>query len=92
MENYNNCNFQKVDYKGLEECEDFGKYVSLTKELVRLQVEELTREQKLAFFINIYNALVIHAFIVRGPPSNMWQRYKVPLPAISNDLKLHLEA
>merc|ERR1712150_86135 len=55
---------------------EFEKYKKLTIELVRVQIETATREEKLAFFINIYNALVIHANIVRGPPSNLWQRYK----------------
>ena len=40
-------------------------------------MENASREEKLAFFINVYNALVIHAFVVRGPPTNLWQRYKV---------------
>lgn len=30
----------------------------------------------MAFFINIYNALVIHANVAFGPPVNLWQRYK----------------
>lgn len=29
---------------------------------------------QLAFFINIYNALVIHAFVEMGPPTRFWQR------------------
>lgn len=49
----------------------------MTLLLHRVQIEEATREQKLAFFINLYNALVIHANVVRGPPTNLWQRYKV---------------
>ena len=57
--------------------EKFRLYVHRTGELQRVNVEESTREEKLAFFINIYNALVIHAFVAVGPPANMWQRYKV---------------
>ena len=30
----------------------------------------------MAFFINIYNALVIHGNIERGTPTNTYQRYK----------------
>ena len=51
-------------------------YVKRTAELQRIKIEEATREEKLAFFINVYNALVIHAFVAVGPPANMWQRYK----------------
>ncbi|KAJ8305746.1 hypothetical protein KUTeg_016291 [Tegillarca granosa] len=46
------------------------------KELQRVQIQNASREEKLAFFINIYNALVIHANVERGPPVNLWQRYK----------------
>ena len=31
---------------------------------------------QIAFFVNVYNALVIHAMVVLGPPQNMWQRAK----------------
>lgn len=36
-----------------------------------------TLGQKMAFFINIYNALVVHAIVSVGPPSGMWARQKV---------------
>lgn len=49
----------------------------MTMQLHRVQIEQASREEKLAFFINIYNALVIHANVVRGPATNLWQRYKV---------------
>ncbi|XP_041359052.1 uncharacterized protein LOC121375589 [Gigantopelta aegis] len=67
---------KKVDYKGIGASVEFKHYVRLTKELQRVQIASSSREEKLAFFINIYNALVIHANIVRGPPDNLWQRYK----------------
>jgi hypothetical protein len=51
--------------------------MKLTLELLRADVEKASRDEKVAFFINIYNALVIHGNVVRGPPSNLWQRYKV---------------
>lgn len=59
------------------ESEDFKAYIKHTAELQRVKLEGMTREETLAFFINIYNALVIHANVVRGPPVNLWQRYKV---------------
>ncbi len=40
-------------------------------------VELNVAEEKLAFFINVYNALIIHATVKIGPPTNLWQRYKV---------------
>ncbi|XP_014667662.1 PREDICTED: uncharacterized protein LOC106809184 [Priapulus caudatus] len=65
-----------VDYNGIAESEEFASYVNLTRELQRVDVSSLSREEKLAFFINVYNALVIHANITVGPPHNLWQRYR----------------
>jgi hypothetical protein len=42
------------------------RYVKRALELQRVDVSTLTREEKLAFFINIYNALVIHVTAVLG--------------------------
>ena len=66
-----------MDYVGIGRNPKFEEYVKATGELKRVDVSSLTREQKMAFFINIYNALVIHAFVVRGPPTNLWARLKV---------------
>ena len=65
-----------MDYRGISGSAEFERYVKLTTELQRVDIAGSSREEKLSFFINIYNALVIHANIVRGPPSNLWQRYK----------------
>ncbi|XP_064626576.1 uncharacterized protein LOC135487119 [Lineus longissimus] len=65
-----------VDYDGIGGADEFNLYLKLTKELQRVQLEKATREEKLAFFINVYNALVVHATVVRGPATNLWQRYK----------------
>ncbi|PVD23300.1 hypothetical protein C0Q70_16566 [Pomacea canaliculata] len=67
---------KKVDYKGIGGSTEFQTYIKLTKELQRVKIADTSKEEKLAFFINVYNALVIHANIVLGPPVNLWQRYK----------------
>ena len=61
----------------MSQSNEFKAYIKHTAELQRVKLEGMTREETLAFFINIYNALVIHANVVRGPPVNLWQRYKV---------------
>ena len=71
------CAIQGVDYKGIAQDPKFEKYVKATGQLARVDIQSATREEKLAFFINVYNALVIHATVKRGPPVNIWQRYKV---------------
>lgn len=67
---------RKVDYDGIAKSDIFQRYQSMTLQLQRVQIERASREEKLAFFINVYNALVIHANVVRGPAQNLWQRYK----------------
>lgn len=61
----------------MEKSTEFKGYVKHTAELQRVKLDGMSREETLAFFINVYNALVIHANVVRGPPVNLWQRYKV---------------
>ena len=79
-----------MDYKSIAKDEKFKLYATKTAELQRVNVEEASREEKLAFFINIYNALVIHAFVVVGPPANLWQRYKVPAIISSGRLLMNI--
>ena len=75
------CYFEQgVDYAAMAQSKEFLAYVKHTAELQRVKLEGMTREDTLAFFINIYNALVIHANVVRGPPVSLWQRYKVMIP------------
>ena len=49
-------------------------YKKLTMELQRSDIASLTHGAKLAFFINVYNALVIHGTVERGRPGNMYSR------------------
>ncbi|KAF3694996.1 hypothetical protein EXN66_Car010672 [Channa argus] len=65
-----------VDYKGLSVNPAFERYCELAIQLQRVELLSLSREEKLAFFINIYNALVIHGYLRLGAPTNMWQRYR----------------
>lgn len=65
-----------VDYKGMSVNPAFERYCELAIQLQRVELLSLSREEKLAFFINIYNALVIHGYLRLGAPTNMWQRYR----------------
>ncbi|XP_008401827.1 uncharacterized protein LOC103461279 isoform X2 [Poecilia reticulata] len=67
---------KSVDYKGMSVDPAFERYCELAIQLQRVELLSLSREEKLAFFINIYNALVIHGYLRLGAPTNMWQRYK----------------
>ena len=68
---------KKVNYEGIKLSSEFEDYRKLAVQLVRLRIDQASRDEKVAFFINIYNALVIHGNIERSPPTNTWQRYKV---------------
>lgn len=65
-----------VDYDGIKGSDLFKEFVVLTGQLQRVDLNDLSREEKLAFFVNIYNALVIHGNVHVGFPSSTWQRYK----------------
>ncbi len=66
-----------MDYRGISQSKKFEVFVRATAELKRVDLMSLTREEKTALFINVYNALVIHAFVVQGPPNSIWKRFKV---------------
>lgn len=67
---------KSVDYKGMSASPLFERYCQLAVQLQRVELQSLSREEKLAFFINTYNALVIHGYLRLGAPTNMWQRYR----------------
>lgn len=56
-----------VHYKAIREAEEFERYKDLTKGLQSFDLRSLQeRDQRLAFWINIYNAAVIHGVIELG--------------------------
>jgi glutaredoxin len=67
---------RSVDYKGIRDSQMFETYKAMARELQRVELKDMKREDKLAFAINIYNALVIHGNIERGTPTSTYQRYK----------------
>lgn len=63
-----------IDYTGLGRDPEFRAYVVATGELQRVNLSGLDRNELMAFFINIYNALIIHATVVYDPPANTLAR------------------
>jgi glutaredoxin len=63
-----------VDYDGVAASDDFKDFVQASEELQRVNLNALTREERMAFFINVYNALVIHGTCVFGTPKNTLER------------------
>ncbi|CAJ1971810.1 unnamed protein product [Sphenostylis stenocarpa] len=66
-----------VDYRSMHGSEEFARYLRIIEELQRGEVWNLSREEKLAFFINLYNMMAIHAILVWGHPSGPLERRKL---------------
>eukprot|EP00802_Teleaulax_amphioxeia_P011757 Tamp_11792.p1 GENE.Tamp_11792~~Tamp_11792.p1 ORF type:complete len:393 (-),score=75.00 Tamp_11792:700-1716(-) len=66
-----------VDYSALRASEAFGEYVALSAQLARVDTLAMTRNERLAFFINIYNSLVIHAVASLGAPADLLSRLRL---------------
>ncbi|KAK4416268.1 hypothetical protein Salat_2452300 [Sesamum alatum] len=57
---------------------------SLISRLEEIDPRKMTREEKLAFWINVHNALVMHAFLAYGIPQNNMKRMFLLLKAAYN--------
>ncbi|XP_075516771.1 LOW QUALITY PROTEIN: uncharacterized protein LOC142551421 [Primulina tabacum] len=65
-----------LDYRSIHGSEEFARYLRITEELQRVELSDMTREEKLSFFINLYNMTAIHAILVSGHPSGALERRK----------------
>lgn len=66
---------KKVKYGEMATSALFQEYISQSQLLNHYSIESLaqslsTNQQKLSFFVNIYNALIIHATCILGAPAN----------------------
>ena len=52
------------------------RYIRTTEELQRVEISDLAREEKLAFFINLYNMMAVHALVTCGHPAGPLDRKK----------------
>ncbi len=70
---YSNGSSIYVNYNSMKNSNEFKEYVQTTSILSTIPVAllaTLSNNGKLAFFINLYNALIIHAYCVIGAPAN----------------------
>ena len=63
-----------VDYAGMRGSPEFAAYVEATGELQVVDLYALSKEERTAFFINVYNALVVHVTAAVGPPGGFLDR------------------
>ncbi|XP_039135129.1 uncharacterized protein LOC120272372 [Dioscorea cayenensis subsp. rotundata] len=68
LEAYASNDRHQLDYTRIGASEEFRRYVNLVQDLQRVDIFALTTDEKMAFFLNLYNAMVIHAVIRLGPP------------------------
>ena len=66
----------KVNYEGIKTDVEFAKYVITAQSLQRVSLAGMSKQELIAMFINIYNALVVHGIVSRGAPTNHYVRYK----------------
>ncbi|KAK9287115.1 hypothetical protein L1049_015526 [Liquidambar formosana] len=73
------------DSKKLRDIEPMLKrFRSLVGRLEEVDPRKMKHEDKLAFWINVHNALVMHAFLVYGIPQNNLKRMSLVLKAAYN--------
>jgi histidinol phosphatase-like PHP family hydrolase len=53
------------------------RYLRIVEELQRVEIWDMSREEKLAFFINLYNMMAIHAISILGHPDGTLERRKL---------------
>jgi hypothetical protein len=68
---------RQVDYQALIEDKEFAEFLCLTRRLRNLDVFEMNKARRLAFFLNIYNALLIHAITIVGRPHSFVARFRL---------------
>ncbi|KAJ0966817.1 hypothetical protein J5N97_023734 [Dioscorea zingiberensis] len=68
LEAYASDDRHQLDYTRIGASEEFRRYVNLVQDLQRVDIFTLSADERMAFFLNLYNAMVIHAVIKIGPP------------------------
>ncbi|KAI4373170.1 hypothetical protein MLD38_011328 [Melastoma candidum] len=74
LESYASDDRRHLDYAAISKSEEFRRYVNLSEELHRVDLFELSPEERMAFFLNLHNAMVIHAVIMVGLPEGIVDR------------------
>lgn len=76
FEAYVSVDGRHVDYRSIHSSEEFQRYLRIVEELQRVDMDGLSREEKLAFFINLYNMMAIHAILTLVYPHGALDRKK----------------
>jgi len=63
-----------IDYAAISKDSEFWKFAESTCEFQKLDITSMNTSQKKAFFINLYNLMVLHAFAQVGIPQTSFRR------------------
>ncbi|XP_057503941.1 uncharacterized protein LOC130787567 isoform X2 [Actinidia eriantha] len=77
FEAYTSEDGKHVDYRSIHGSEEFARYLRIIEELQRVELQNMSREEKLAFFINLFNMMAIHAILILGHPPGALERRKL---------------
>ena len=67
----------KINYAAMKGSEAYSEYLQAAAQLRRLDLSSLkTQDQRLAFWINLYNALVVHGIIELGVENSVREVHK----------------
>lgn len=67
---------KQINMSTLASSSEFRQFSISTSELQKVDLTTINSKEKLAFFINVYNMLVIHGHVVFGIPSSSMERHK----------------
>lgn len=68
-------NGDDIDFSLLAKSEEFRSYTLAAAELQCVQLVGLSHDELMAFFVNLYNILCLHGYVVRGSPNSFWRRW-----------------
>jgi len=63
-----------VDYSAMKSSEEFAQFSQDTAKLKLVQLATLNEDDRKCFFLNCYNALVIHGYLANGVPVSMSEK------------------
>lgn len=63
-----------VDYTGMKSDDKFRIYVDATVDLQTVNLDGMSTQEAMCFWINMYNSLIVHALCVFGPATSTLER------------------
>ncbi|KAJ3447869.1 electron carrier/ protein disulfide oxidoreductase [Anaeramoeba flamelloides] len=67
---YHNVSSNTINMKQIGRLIPFRKFVNQTTKLKQVDLTKIDRNERLCFFLNIFNTLALHSFIVNGIPKD----------------------